>query len=105
MRSRKNENRNTAKHREQVPGWRRASPAAAVSRVCQRLYVTRGKTLVAASWQIRRDGASIRAWFLVSQLLSYFIWGNAMRTADTFTKRASAKIWEYAADMRFATAP
>jgi hypothetical protein len=28
---------NTAKRREQMPAWRRASPAAAVFRVCQRL--------------------------------------------------------------------
>ena len=27
-----------------MPGWRRASPAAAVFRVCQRLYVARGET-------------------------------------------------------------
>jgi len=54
------------KHREQMQGWRRASPAAAVFRVCQRLYVARGETLVAAFWQIRRDGASIRARLLVS---------------------------------------
>jgi len=58
--------RNTSKHGEQMPGWRRAAPAAAVFRVCQRLYVARGKPLVAAFWQIRRDGASIRARLLVS---------------------------------------
>jgi len=49
-----------------MPGWRRASPPAAVFRVSQKCYVARGKTLVAAFWQIQRDGASIRAWPLVN---------------------------------------
>jgi len=34
--------------------------------LCQRLYVVRGKTRVAAFWQIRRDGASNRARILMS---------------------------------------
>jgi len=65
----KKNTRNSAKPRKsrcRVGGWWRASPAAAVFRVCQRLYIARGKTHVAAFWQIRRDGASIRARLFVS---------------------------------------
>ena len=41
-----------------MTAYRSAAPAAAVIRLCPRLYLARGKTLVSAFWPIRRNGDS-----------------------------------------------